>query len=840
MIRFTAFDRWGNQIGCLPDVIEAVHKDEVNGEDSLSLLLPTCDLIKGDRVVWRDSFGDWHEHTVADLKDTHEDGKLYTAVYCENSISELLLDYIEEKRPYNVTAQIALERALEGTRWTPGTVNIAGTASASFYHTSVREAITSILENWGGELSTTIRVEGDHVSAREVNITLRRGADNGKRFEWRKDIEGITREVSTDDVVTALYGYGKGLEAYDDDGNLTGGYERKLTFGEVNGGLDYVADEAAKERWGLPDGHGGVKHTFGRVEFNDCEDANELLALTKEELKRRCEPTVTYTANVIDLADAGFQHEDVRAGDTVDLIDRGLGERLSGRVLCVERYLFNEQATVITLGNISRRITDVVSDLLSRYDGLASHAGVWDGAGSLSGGWIEGLIASLNNTMNQTGGYTYYHPGEGLITYDKPEDQNPTMAIQIKGAGFRIANKRKSDGDWDWRTFGTGDGFTADVINAGTIRGGSSHWNLETGDLYLGQGSIEGGDNRWNLDTGELYLGEGRIEGGGNYWDLDTGTIHLEQGRVESSDGKNYWDLDSGTFHLEKGRIEGGDSYWDLNTGTLNLGKGRIEAANGSHWNLDNGEFQTVFVLSTGSASDQGSYTTATQKVVCVDMSASTAFGIYTGTRTRYHYDDGHDEYSAVIGKSFIGGITVSGSNVYLRANRVGTSNNLYATTGTTAGGNPGTSFVDQYGNYLDVEALRAQDDSSNRTTGAGLATFNKPFLNASTYYNYTSIYPPLYSNTYLTLPNERVTLNHGSGEAFIQVANNNGAYFSSGVASLRGTSTKGVFVNANQINIQLDNTHYILLTTDGVQCRCGSKGFGWVNGAFSDSLVWS
>lgn len=504
-MRFTVFDRWGNQTGVISDVVEAVHKDELNGEDSLTLLLASCGLVKGDRIVWKDKFGAWHEHIVNDLEDVHEDGKLYTTAYCENSLAEMLTDYIEELRPYDVTATVALQKALSVTRWEVGTVDVAGTSSTSFYHVSAREAIADILEAWGGELSTTIMVDGAGVASRKVNIITRRGSDNGKRFEWSKDIQGITREVSTDDVCTALYGYGKGLESYDDDGNITGGYERKLTFGDINGGKDYVADETAKQLWGLPDGDGGIKHTFGKVEFSDCEDQGELLALTKAELAKRCKPQVIYTADVIDLADAGFAHEEVQTGDTVTIVDRELGERLAGRVMCVERYLFNEQATTITLGNVSRSITDVISSVQSSLGTLRDHSRVWDGAASLSGDYINAVINSLNNTVNETGGYTYYRPGEGIITYDKPEDQNPTMAIQIKGAGFRIANTKKSNGEWNWRTFGTAAGFTADEINAGTIKGGSSWWNLETGDLSLGQGSIQSaGGSHWNLDSGEL------------------------------------------------------------------------------------------------------------------------------------------------------------------------------------------------------------------------------------------------------------------------------------------------------------------------------------------------
>lgn len=526
MMRFTVFDRWGKQIGVVGDVIEAVHKDELNGEDSLTLLTLSCSLAKGQRIVWRDKCGIWHEHTVNDVKDTHANGELYASVYCENSIAELLTDYIEELRPYNVTASTALQKALSGTRWQVGTVDVTGTASASFYHTSPRKAIASIIENWGGELSATIEVSGAQVTSRKVNILKRRGAANGKRFEWTKDIVSIEREVGSDDVHTALYGYGKGLEKQDEDGEATGGYERKLTFGSVNGGLDWVGDEDAKLRWGLPDGKGGIKHSFGKVEFSDCEDPAELKRLTLSALDEQKHPYVTYTADVVSLADAGYVHEGSATGDTVAIVDKELGERLQGRVLCTEEYLYNEKATVVTLGNVARSIASVISDQKADLDWIRNHSASWDGAASISGSYINRIINSLNNTMNQTGGYTYYKPGEGIITYDRPEDQTPTMAIQIKGAGFRIASAKKSNGDWNWRTFGTGAGFTADCITVGEIRGGANRWNLETGDLEFTQGGIRDskGKNSWNLDTGEFSLSSSAEIGGSEASDLVVST----------------------------------------------------------------------------------------------------------------------------------------------------------------------------------------------------------------------------------------------------------------------------------------------------------------------------
>lgn len=506
MMRFTVFDRWDKQTGVVSDVIEAVHKDEVNGEDSLTLVVPGTGLIKGQRIVWRDKWGEFHEHVVNEVTDIHADGKLYANVYCENSASELYTDYVDDLRPYDATASEGLGKALSTSRWEVGRVDVEGIASASLYHMSAREAVAEVQKAWGGEVSTTIEVTGTGVAARKVNLTKRRGSDTGRRFEWSRDMTSIQRTVSADDVCTALYGYGKGLECVDSDGNKTGGFSRKLTFGSVNGGKDYVADEQAKLKWGLPDGKGGVKHSFGKAEFSNCEDPAELKRLTLEELAKRSKPRVSYKASVIDLASAGFDHDDARAGDSVVIVDHGLDERLEGRVLCTERRLVEDAATTFTIGNVVRSIGSVIGGQAADLDWIKNHASSWDGAATISDSYINGVIGSMNSAMNASGGYTYYEPGEGVITYDRPKDQNPTMAIQLKGGGFRIANARKSNGEWDWRTFGTGDGFTADEITAGTIQGGSNYWNLSTGDLLFKQGKITDakGNTEWNLTTGNF------------------------------------------------------------------------------------------------------------------------------------------------------------------------------------------------------------------------------------------------------------------------------------------------------------------------------------------------
>ena len=41
--------------------------------------------------------------------------------------------------------------------------------------------------------------------------------------------------------------------------------------------------------------------------------------------------------------------------------------------------------------------------------------------------------------------------------------------MQLCGEGFMIASAKTDDGKWDWRTFGTGEGFTADLIVTGFL-----------------------------------------------------------------------------------------------------------------------------------------------------------------------------------------------------------------------------------------------------------------------------------------------------------------------------------------------------------------------------------
>ena len=59
---------------------------------------------------------------------------------------------------------------------------------------------------------------------------------------------------------------------------------------------------------------------------------------------------------------------------------------------------------------------------------------------------------------------------KALIFEDKVKGSATYGAMALGTMGFMIANERTSDDkDWNWKTFGTGAGFAADMLTSGTI-----------------------------------------------------------------------------------------------------------------------------------------------------------------------------------------------------------------------------------------------------------------------------------------------------------------------------------------------------------------------------------
>lgn len=255
--------------------------------------------------------------------------------------SDLHSFIIENKRPGGTADQV-LSGILEGTGYQLGNVDgLTRTGKLSFYYISVRQALVKIIESYACEFKIRYTFVENKIIGRYIDLNQRFGRVTGHQFEYGSNILNVTHEESSDEVVTALIGRGKGEQSTDDTGEATGGYGRRIQFKEVDwsvargdlvdkpAGQNYVTNESARNVYGLHQ-NGVIKHRFGVYTNEDIEDPVELLKATYKELQRLSVPIVTFKANLLDLVNAIEQ--DIWIGDSVGIVRDQIGIAFEARI----------------------------------------------------------------------------------------------------------------------------------------------------------------------------------------------------------------------------------------------------------------------------------------------------------------------------------------------------------------------------------------------------------------------------------------------------------------------------------------------------------------------------
>ena len=486
------YKKWSDKDPC--PYWNAIHHEALNSENTFTFTVPAGHpfaqyVAEGNLVAFKDLDQDWQLFEIIRVTDVHGNGLTRTA-FCEHAFYELLDDFIEDRRPTDCSAHFALTQALTDTRWEPGTVVNLGTNSTNFYYESARSAIRKVKDIWGGELRFRVEVSGGVISGRYVDLLERRGEDTGKQWEHGRHTLNIEREVDMTTVRTALYGRGKGVETE------AGGHGRRLTFVDVewsvaNGdptdkpaGQEWIGDPDALTRWG----RSGGRHRVGAFEDADETDPAALLQKTWDELQEQKNPRATYRMTVLDLERlSGYEHEKVRLGDTTRVIDRKFSPPMlvEARVIEIHRDRLRPENTQITLGKFAPTLADdyVAQQKLNRI----VSASFSPSTGKLATAWLDGKINVLTNQLEATTSNWRTDENGNLVF----ETTDGTAAMMLTGAGFMLANEKDGNGAWIWRTFGTGDGFTADELNAGKIQTsliqifGNSHFYWDSDFLYI-------------------------------------------------------------------------------------------------------------------------------------------------------------------------------------------------------------------------------------------------------------------------------------------------------------------------------------------------------------------
>lgn len=557
MRRMMLYDRFGNPLGELAeaDVFEATLREEINGEHSLTITT-TRVLDKGIRMLYKDGRSKWREFVVAGIDAEHSSGnRAIGTYYCVWSVQQDLQGVSVSVMPgvqSPVNASTALNSLLSASsRWTRGTVTNTATGGASMYDRSAWEALSTLVEVWGGEVDATITVDTKSgVTGRSVDLYAVQGDQTAKRrFDFGADLLGVTRTIADDPLYCRISPRGAGEETD------AGGYGRKIRITSVNSGNDYLEYSPMVDVAKLPVS-GGYEYPTLIVENSNCKTPSELKTWAQSVLASYCTPKVSYKIDVLQIGAEGVDVSGVSLGDAVQIVDRKFssdGLRIEGRVLSMTTDVLNERDVSLEIGSIEEGISSKFAKVNKSLATVSNDLTVMSTAE-----YIDNLLDRINTEVNATGGYTYIVPGNGILTFDVAvaDPLNPVEAsqvVEVKGGTIRIANSKTAQGEWQWKTVFTSGHIAANVVTAA---------NITTG--YIGSA----GDTYIDLDNHTVQLGQTTAAHtvlNGNSIEMFNGSASkLKLDSVvrlgENADGKVYIEIVDGLLKFKFN--ENGNEYY--------------------------------------------------------------------------------------------------------------------------------------------------------------------------------------------------------------------------------------------------------------------------------------
>ena len=175
------------------------------------------------------------------------------------------------------------------------------------------------------------------------------------------------------------------------------------------------------------------------------------------------------------------------------------------------------------------RVTDA-AQVLKDEQSVFERARAISKEGTFGADKLNGIIDVLQNKLMSSVS-NWYTDDNGNIMFISADE---TSAMMLSGSGFMVADGKNSSGDWNWRTFGTGKGFTADLMTAGVLRAGlitilgSDQFYWTSDNIYV----IDPTDDLRQIRIGRYdgaNLGIGYTADGGVTWQTAIGFdgVHL-------------------------------------------------------------------------------------------------------------------------------------------------------------------------------------------------------------------------------------------------------------------------------------------------------------------------
>ncbi len=415
-------------------------------------------------------------------------------------IDKVLLDV----RPTNKIGKEALDIILADTGFT-GHSNISTSNTAYYVRKNIVEALlgdeeNSFINRWGGEF---------YCENFDVYINDRIGADNGVRVEFGYNLNEIEEDVNIEEVVTRI---------------IPVGYDGIMLDGETPWVDSPLINKYTQPKMRV------IEFSDVKVkESSDDEEGFDTIEEARAELIRQCnllyendidKPTVNYKIDMINLANTTAYKDfkmlvEVNKGDTVTCYIKHLDIDVKARVIDYERDLITGEYTSIELGNAVSNFFNKQADIQSQVDNILNDNG------SVNAGTVEGAINAIKTQFKALKDIAQPQDVRAIIFEDRVEDSSTFGCMCLGTMGFEIASSFKpGTKEWDFKTFGTGQGFYADYIVAGVLNANL----IKTGIIRA-----LNGESWINLDTGEAQItGELRSANGDEWVGLNAGGLTFQ------------------------------------------------------------------------------------------------------------------------------------------------------------------------------------------------------------------------------------------------------------------------------------------------------------------------
>ncbi|AEY65427.1 phage tail spike protein [Clostridium sp. BNL1100] len=340
------------------------------------------------------------------------------------------------------------------------------------------QIIKKIIENVGkGEI---------YVDNYNIALVQRIGKDTGLHCTLSNNLQLLSDIADTGETITRLYALGKNgmpLPSSVAPHGYIDSTEGIALYGILEGYKEYDTE--------------GPNELYQKALWEFSPENHERIDMVK----------VAYGLKFVELYKLFGQNFKVNLGDSVKIMNQTLGIDTVQRFTKYVYYPYGPQQSDVILGYPPKTLTDAAVAGLNASEKLSN---VTNQAGEVKSEWFENLVGNLKQTV--------YDGLKKELAQHRTGDLwefGNNSAIAIVDGVIAIANKRKADGSWDFRTFGNGNGFVADLIIAGILKGVEIQQVSDTGKLLLDiYKDVNGGKVAIYDTDGNLNVGIG-VEGVG-------------------------------------------------------------------------------------------------------------------------------------------------------------------------------------------------------------------------------------------------------------------------------------------------------------------------------------